>query len=77
MMRMDEGENAVTSQAKATSVIEISLSNILRLPVSPVLFRLLRIGKLARAIRMVTMSFSDCMSVCLSLGFHVCIKSGL
>ncbi|CAE7410096.1 unnamed protein product, partial [Symbiodinium microadriaticum] len=47
--------NYIDVAVSATSVIEISLSNILRLPVSPVLFRLLRIGKLARAIRMVTM----------------------
>ncbi|CAE7553163.1 unnamed protein product [Symbiodinium pilosum] len=48
--------NYIDVAVSATSLIEISLSNILRLPVSPVLFRLLRIGKLARAIRMVTMS---------------------
>jgi len=48
--------NYIDVAVSATSVIEISLSHMLRLPVSPVLFRLLRIGKLARAIRMVTMS---------------------
>ncbi|CAE7233665.1 NaCP60E [Symbiodinium natans] len=48
--------NYIDVAVSATSLIEISLSHMLRLPVSPVLFRLLRIGKLARAIRMVTMS---------------------
>ncbi|CAE7445714.1 unnamed protein product [Symbiodinium sp. CCMP2592] len=48
--------NYIDVAVSATSLIEISFSHLLRLPVSPVLFRLLRIGKLARAIRMVTMS---------------------
>ncbi|CAE7206989.1 CACNA1I [Symbiodinium natans] len=39
-----------------TSIVELSVTVSAQLPVSPVLFRLLRLGKLARAIRVVSMS---------------------
>jgi len=42
--------------SEATSLIEITVFYATTLPVNPVLFRLLRIGKLARAFRMVTMT---------------------
>ncbi|CAK9030296.1 unnamed protein product [Durusdinium trenchii] len=38
-----------------TTLMEVTLYYMVTLPVSPILFRLLRIGKLSRAIRMVTM----------------------
>ena len=42
--------------SKATSLIEVTVFYATELPVNPVLFRLLRIGKLARAFRMVKMT---------------------
>lgn len=48
--------NYVDVGVAVTSVVEITVLWASNLPVNPVLFRLLRIGKLARAIRMVTMT---------------------
>ncbi|CAJ1423454.1 unnamed protein product [Effrenium voratum] len=48
--------NYVDVAVTATSLIEVTIFYAATLPVNPVLFRLLRIGKLARAIRMVTMT---------------------
>eukprot|EP00435_Cladocopium_sp_Y103_P069944 s275_g34.t1 len=48
--------NYVDVGVAATSVVEMTILWASNLPVNPVLFRLLRIGKLARAIRMVTMT---------------------
>ncbi|CAJ1393569.1 unnamed protein product [Effrenium voratum] len=48
--------NYVDLAVSVTSVLEVALNHSLELPVSPVLFRLLRIGKLARAIRMISMT---------------------
>ena len=44
------------AQVATTSMVEMTILWASNLPVNPVLFRLLRIGKLARAIRMVTMT---------------------
>lgn len=48
--------NYVDVAVSATSLVEVTILYAVALPVNPVLFRLLRIGKLARAIRMVTMT---------------------
>ncbi|CAL1126292.1 unnamed protein product [Cladocopium goreaui] len=46
----------VLPEVATTSMVEMTILWASNLPVNPVLFRLLRIGKLARAIRMVTMT---------------------
>ncbi|CAJ1340236.1 unnamed protein product [Effrenium voratum] len=48
--------NYIDIAVTATSVMELTLTHAMTVPVNPILFRLLRIGKLARAIRMVTMN---------------------
>ena len=45
--------NYVDVAVSVTSLVEVTILYAVALPVNPVLFRLLRIGKLARAIRMV------------------------
>ncbi|CAK9089780.1 Sodium channel protein type 9 subunit alpha (Peripheral sodium channel 1) (PN1) (Sodium channel protein type IX subunit alpha) (Voltage-gated sodium channel subunit alpha Nav1.7) [Durusdinium trenchii] len=48
--------NYVDVAVSVTGLIEVTILYAVDFPVNPVLFRLLRIGKLARAIRMVTMT---------------------
>ncbi|CAE7214656.1 unnamed protein product, partial [Symbiodinium necroappetens] len=48
--------NYIDVAVSITSIVELSVTVSSQLPVSPVLFRLLRLGKLARAIRVVSMS---------------------
>jgi len=48
--------NYIDLAVSVASMIELTLSRVLTLPVPPILFRLLRMGKLARAFRMVTMT---------------------
>lgn len=48
--------NYIDLAVSVTSIVELSLYYSLEFPLNPVIFRLLRIGKLARAIRMVTMT---------------------
>eukprot|EP00434_Breviolum_minutum_P000084 symbB.v1.2.000072.t1/scaffold2.1/size812218/26 len=48
--------NYIDIGVTVASLTELIISNAGDLPVNPILFRLLRIGKLARAIRMVTMN---------------------
>lgn len=48
--------NYVDLAVSITSLVEVTILYAVDLPVHPVLFRLLRLGKLARAIRMVTMT---------------------
>lgn len=45
---------SIHSSPGVASMIELTLSRVLTLPVPPILFRLLRMGKLARAFRMVS-----------------------
>jgi len=47
--------NYIDLAVSVLTLLELSLYFMITLPVSPILFRLLRIGKLTRAIRMVTM----------------------
>lgn len=49
------GANYVDLAVSITSLVEVTILYAVALPVNPVLFRLLRIGKLARAIRMVAL----------------------
>ncbi|CAJ1420432.1 unnamed protein product [Effrenium voratum] len=48
--------NFVDVAVSATTLAEVTLYYTLTLPVNPIFFRLLRIGKLVRAVRMVTMT---------------------
>eukprot|EP00913_Durusdinium_trenchii_P006827 g6418.t1 len=48
--------NYIDVAVSITSVFEMMVTNVMTLPLNPVLFRLLRIGKLFRAIRMVHMT---------------------
>lgn len=48
--------NYVDVAVSVASLIEVTVYHATTLPVNPILFRLVRIGKLARAIRMVTMT---------------------
>lgn len=48
--------NYIDLAVSITSLVEMTVTELLTLPLSPVLFRLLRIGKLFRAIRMVHMT---------------------
>ena len=48
--------NYIDLAVSITSLVEMTVTNLLTLPLNPVLFRLLRIGKLFRAIRMVHMT---------------------
>ncbi|CAJ1424260.1 unnamed protein product [Effrenium voratum] len=48
--------NYVDVAVSMTALVEVTILYAVALPVNPILFRLLRIGKLARAIRMVTMT---------------------
>ena len=48
--------NYVDVGVSITGLMEVLLSSRGDLPISPVLFKLLRIGKLARAIRMISMT---------------------
>jgi len=52
--------NYVDVAVSATSLVEVTILYAVALPVNPVLFRLLRIGKLARAIRMVASILHSC-----------------
>ena len=45
---------SIHSSPGVASMVELTLSRVLTLPVPPILFRLLRMGKLARAFRMVS-----------------------
>ena len=56
--------NYLDVAVSATSLVEIAVFYTMTLPVNPMLFRLLRIGKLVRAVRMVHMTS-------MPLGIHV------
>ena len=48
--------NYIDVAVSATSLIEVTVFYTMTLPINPMLFRLLRIGKLVRAVRMVHMT---------------------
>ena len=48
--------NYVDVAVSVTNVAEVAVLYTMKLPVNPILFRLLRLGKLARAIRMINMT---------------------
>lgn len=66
--------NYVDLGVATTSMVEMTILWASNLPVNPVLFRLLRIGKLARAIRMVTMTILQSLQLlvkCLGSSAHM------